>query len=135
MTVVSYVERNPLRARLVERVQDWRWSSLPHDAHGPALDPGPVPRVPDWLEFVNTPMTKAEVAAIRLSLRRDRPYGTDSWTTETAGHFKDDPGLGPIILSLPTRLLNYSLAAVIIGFGVFPDRIVELAKIAVKSVL
>jgi NADH-quinone oxidoreductase subunit N len=52
-----------------------------------------------------------------------------------AAYFKDDPGLGPIILSLPTRLLNYSLAAVIIGFGVFPDRIVELAKIAVKSVL
>ena len=31
------------------------------------------------------PMTEAEVAAIRLSLRRDRPYGTDAWTTETAG--------------------------------------------------
>jgi NADH-quinone oxidoreductase subunit N len=52
-----------------------------------------------------------------------------------AAYFKDDPGLGPVILSLPTRLLNYALAAVIIGFGVFPDRIVELAKIAVKSVL
>jgi NADH-quinone oxidoreductase subunit N len=52
-----------------------------------------------------------------------------------AAYFKDDPGLGPIILSQPTRLLNYALAAVIIGFGVFPDRIVELAKIAVKSVL
>ncbi len=52
-----------------------------------------------------------------------------------AAYFKDDPGLGPIILNLPTRLLNYALAAVIIGFGIFPDRIVELAKVAVKSVL
>jgi len=52
-----------------------------------------------------------------------------------AAYFKDDPGLGPVILSLPTRLLNYALAAVIIGFGIFPDRIVELAKLAVKSVL
>ncbi len=85
LTVVRYVERNPLRAGLVERSQDWRWSSLRHDANGPALDPGPVPRGPDWLEFVNTPMTGAEVAAIRPSLRRDRPYGTDSWNTETAG--------------------------------------------------
>ena len=35
---------------------------------------------------IRVPMrTEAEVAAIRLSLRRDRPYGTDSWTTETAG--------------------------------------------------
>jgi len=32
---------------LVERAQDWRWSSLLHDAKGPALDPGPVPRGPD----------------------------------------------------------------------------------------
>ncbi len=85
MTVVHYVELNPLRAGLVERAQDWRWSSLLHDANGPALDPGPVPRGLDLLEFVNTPMTEAEVAAIRLSLRRDRPYGTDSWSTETAG--------------------------------------------------
>ena len=44
-----------------------------------------MPRGADWLGFVNAPMTEAEVAAIRLSLRRDRPYGTDSWTDETAG--------------------------------------------------
>jgi hypothetical protein len=33
---------------------------------------------------VNAPMTEAEVAAIRLSLRRDRPYGSGSWATKTA---------------------------------------------------
>ncbi|HEV3342013.1 MAG TPA: transposase, partial [Pirellulales bacterium] len=27
-TVVRYVERNPLRANLVARAEDWRWSSL-----------------------------------------------------------------------------------------------------------
>jgi len=85
LTVVRYVERNPLRARLVEKAQEWRWSSLRSDLEGPVLDPGPVPRGADWLAFVNTPMTEAEVAAIRLSLRRDRPYGSDAWTTETAG--------------------------------------------------
>ena len=85
LTVLRYVERNPLRAGLVERAQDWRWSSLPADAEGPSLDPGPVLRGPQWLEFVNTPMTEAEVAAIRFSVRRDRPYGSDAWTTETAG--------------------------------------------------
>ena len=85
LTVVRYVERNPLRAGLLERAQDWRWSSLRPDAEGPSLDPGPTPRGANWLEFVNTPMTEAELAAIRLSLRRDRPYGTDAWTNETAG--------------------------------------------------
>ncbi|MFH1596693.1 MAG: NADH-quinone oxidoreductase subunit N [Pseudomonadota bacterium] len=52
-----------------------------------------------------------------------------------AAYFIDDPGLPMIKLSLPIRLLNYTMAAIIIGFGVFPDRIVELAKAAVKSVL
>ncbi len=52
-----------------------------------------------------------------------------------AAYYKDDPGLPPVALSLPTRLLNIALAGIIIGFGVFPDRVVELAKVAVKSVL
>ncbi len=29
LTVVRYIERNPLRAGLVERAEAWRWSSLP----------------------------------------------------------------------------------------------------------
>jgi NADH-quinone oxidoreductase subunit N len=52
-----------------------------------------------------------------------------------AAYFRDDPSLGPVVISLPTRLLNIGLAAIIIGFGVFPDRVVELAKLAVKTVL
>jgi NADH-quinone oxidoreductase subunit N len=52
-----------------------------------------------------------------------------------AAYFIDDPGLPAIQLSLPIRLLNYALAAIIIGFGFCPDRIVELAKAAAKAVL
>ena len=29
LTVLRYVERNPLRAELVLRAEDWKWSSLP----------------------------------------------------------------------------------------------------------
>jgi hypothetical protein len=36
---------------------------------------------------------------------------------------------------MPIRLLNYALAAIIIGFGFFPDRVVQLAKAAAKAVL
>jgi len=52
-----------------------------------------------------------------------------------AAYYLDDPGLPPIQLSMPTKLLNLALAAIIIGFGFCPDRIVELAKAAVKTVL
>ena len=47
----------------------------------------------------------------------------------------DDPGLPVIKLSLPIKLLNYALAAIIIGFGFCPDRIIELAKAAAKTLL
>ena len=56
---------------------------------------GLVPRGADWLGFVNAPMTEAEVAAIRLSLRRDRPLGTDAWTGETAQHLGLEYSLRP----------------------------------------
>ncbi len=52
-----------------------------------------------------------------------------------AAYFLDDPGLPPVPLSLPTRLLNYALIVTVLGFGVFPDRLVELARAAVKMVL
>lgn len=31
-TIIAYVENNPVKARLVERPQDWRWSSAPRRA-------------------------------------------------------------------------------------------------------
>ena len=37
----------------------------------------------DWAQFVNEPMTEAEQRAIELSIRRDRPFGTDEWTRST----------------------------------------------------
>ena len=45
LTVLRYVERNPLRANLVKRADEWRWSSLWHRVHGAAagiLDEGPL---------------------------------------------------------------------------------------------
>ena len=86
LTVVRDVERDASRVGLVERAEEWPRSSLrPGDA-GPALDPVPVPvpRGADRLGLVNAPRTEAEVAAIRLSLRRDRPRGIGSWSAETA---------------------------------------------------
>ncbi len=52
-----------------------------------------------------------------------------------AAYYIDDPNLPPIKLSPPIRLLNYALIAVVLGFGVFPDRVVELAKAAARMVL
>jgi putative transposase len=50
----------------------------------PKLAPDEVVRRGNWVEFVNAPMTEAEAEAIRLCIRRDRPFGSDAWTRATA---------------------------------------------------
>jgi putative transposase len=85
LTVLRYVERNPVRANLVERAQLWLWSSAaPPHPEGPALDGGPVVRPANWLDHVNEPQTEAEVERLRESLRRGRPFGDLLWMQHTA---------------------------------------------------
>ena len=86
-TVMRYVERNALRANLVERSEAWPWSSAA--AHGGGkrltmLDEGPVPRSPDWLDWINQPQTEAEIAALRKCIARGTPYGSEPWQRSTA---------------------------------------------------
>jgi putative transposase len=64
-TVCRYVERNPLRAGLVARAEQWRWGSLhPRRAAEadslPALARWPIPRPRKWLERVNKPLSPSE---------------------------------------------------------------------------
>jgi len=87
LRVLRYVERNPLRAGLVDRAEDWRWSSLPTWRRGdppPFWDPGPVQRPANWEAWVNEPLTETELERVRQSVNRQMPYGSESWTLETA---------------------------------------------------
>jgi NADH-quinone oxidoreductase subunit N len=52
-----------------------------------------------------------------------------------ASFFMDPGDLPPVPISWPTRVLNFAMVVIIIGFGVFPDQVVRLAQAAVKSVL
>jgi putative transposase len=84
VTVVRYVERNALRANLVQQAESWPWSSLANSPDGPPLDTESFPRAAGWIVFVKAAMTEAENEAVRLSVRRDRPYGSEAWTIQTA---------------------------------------------------
>ena len=82
LNVLRYVEANPLRAGLVPRAEDWRWSSLWHAARGErdaVLDEWPVDRPADWLARVNERQDDIELARLRTSVTRGRPYGRDDW--------------------------------------------------------
>jgi putative transposase len=97
--LLRYIERNPLRAGLVERAEDWPWSSL-HQRPSAAsasirLDPGPAPRGADWVEAVNAPMFDSDVALVRESIRRDRPLGDLTWTLAAATNLGLEYSLRP----------------------------------------
>jgi putative transposase len=88
--VCRYIERNPLRARLVNVAEDWRWSSLWQRCYGDPswLAPWPTERPADWITLVNTPQTEQELAAFRTAVRLGRPFGSEQWQQSLvdAGH-------------------------------------------------
>lgn len=86
LTVMRYVERNPLRANLVERAERWRWSSLHDLERNVTVIPleSPISRTSEWLTEVNAPQSHAEETALRSSIRRSRPYGGKNWMVKTA---------------------------------------------------
>ena len=96
--MLRYVERNPLRAGLVERAEDWEWSSLAcweRKDRPTFLHDGPVDRGRRWLADVNRPMTSAEEDAIRQSVNRGTPWGTKSWQRRTATRLGLESSLRP----------------------------------------
>lgn len=100
LQVARYIERNPLRAKLVEQAQEWRWSSLYRRHVGTKKDkeflsPWPVPRVSDYLHWVNTPQPTEEVDTIRYAIKRGRPYGGEEWIQETAQKLHLEATLNP----------------------------------------
>jgi putative transposase len=87
LTVLRYVERNPLRARLVRAAENWAWSSLGVAAlKDPPVIPlaTPVDRPRGWTKLVNAPQSPAELDALRQSVRRGAPFGLLHWARRTA---------------------------------------------------
>jgi putative transposase len=90
-TVLRYIEANPLRAGMVERAGDYRWSSFA--AHGlgrpddlldavvayEELAATPAVRRRRWSAFVHQAPDEAEVAAVRRSVQTGLPFGEASW--------------------------------------------------------
>lgn len=100
LSVARYVERNAVRAKLVDRAEAWRWGSLWRRAQGDAtltawLSDGPVARPRDWLARVNRADSKAELEALRVSAQRGRPFGEDGWVRRLCKRYGMESTLRP----------------------------------------
>jgi putative transposase len=91
LTLLRYIEANPLRAGMVTDLGDYPWSS--YLAHGlgradPLLSVLPCwqgrgvtepERRRWWRAWVQAPLTEKELAAVRRSVTSGRPYGEAAW--------------------------------------------------------
>jgi putative transposase len=98
MTVLRYVERNPLRAKMVRQAEAWAWSSLawrPTGNRPELLSEWPMPCPRNWLATVNAVQTEAELAALRHSIARGTPFGNERWTQRVATRLGLESSLRP----------------------------------------
>lgn len=85
ITVIRYVEQNPLRARLVDRAERWPYSSLyrrmrdnKEDKKLLASFPTALPK--NYLSLVNNTLNKEALESLRTSVKKGAPYGSTAWT-------------------------------------------------------
>ncbi len=84
LAAFRYVALNPVNAKLVDRAQDWPWSSV--NAHLASMDSGPVVVVPglerigDFAAFLeDTPEDGARWAEVLKAEHVGRPVGAKAW--------------------------------------------------------
>lgn len=90
LSVLRYVERNPVRAGLVRRADQWHWGSSYRrvsgtEAEQKLLAEPPVRLGADWLSHVNAPQSEPELEEIRRCAIRGQPFGSARWTTKVVG--------------------------------------------------
>lgn len=83
LTVVRYIEGNPVRAHIVPSAKDWNWSS--HRGRTGATESSaeqlPVEMPSDWTSYVDQMLPEDELAKIKTSMHRQTPFGSPPWQT------------------------------------------------------
>ncbi len=87
LIALRYVESNPLRAKLVERAEEWPWASLNliRPEARPHLTDSPATKPKDWINIVNTRRTG--ISEMNAAISRGRPFGSDDWTRRMVEQF------------------------------------------------
>ena len=85
--VLRYVERNPKRAGLTTKAENWRWGSLHRRVAGSPderalLSEPPISLGRSWIDYVNDPQSEIELQSIRRSAIRGTPYGPAIWQSK-----------------------------------------------------
>ncbi len=102
LMVLRYIERNPLRAKLITDPAEYPWSSFA--CHGLGQDDPLLSPFPEWQELGGTDAERrrrwrakvcaaqkeAEITSVRASLLSGRPFGGTEWTEKIARRLNID---------------------------------------------
>lgn len=85
LTVLKYIERNPVRAKLCKNIEAWTWGSgyrrnssvLKQRA---LLTDSPVDLPRDYRTWINQAEPSEELESVRLSVNKEVPYAESTWT-------------------------------------------------------
>jgi putative transposase len=91
-TVLRYVERNPLTARLVDNPLDWKYSSLYRRHVGTekqkeTLSPWIIDEPSDYLKLMEQPLSLNEREKLELSENKGVPYGDEQYVIGKVGQY------------------------------------------------
>ena len=92
LTLIRYVERNALKANLVKKAENWKWSSVWRRENGTEKEKKLLTELPlelsrDYLTILNQPQSEKEEEALEKSIRKSSPYGEIGWVEKTVKKF------------------------------------------------
>ena len=99
LTVLRYVERNALSAKLVRRAESWEWGSLNwrlKTVAPIALEAPPIALPKDWVAYANEAQTPSEITKVRASIDRQAPFGAADWAARVAVELGLEQTLAPL---------------------------------------
>lgn len=84
LAAVRYVERNPVRAGIVDKAEDYQWSSA--NSHVSGTSDSLLPKdsvlhhlISDWSDFLGNEDEGEMLNTLRSNTRTGRPHGSDSF--------------------------------------------------------
>lgn len=93
LTLIKYIERNPVRAHLSKKCEDWRWGSAWRRIHGTPeqqkiLSESPVPLPKNYQSWINISDKEDELEVLRNSVNRGVPFGNEAWVDAVVEKYK-----------------------------------------------
>jgi putative transposase len=98
LTVLRYIESNPVGAGMVKHAGQWLWSSFAVRQGYEApfeLSDGPIELPSKWDRLVHENMAEAELDRVKKSIRRGAPFGDDRWKQLAADKLNLESTLRP----------------------------------------